>query len=132
MEIKRRDLRQLLHRLIAALETPDDLLADDVQDLIMDASAAADSLADPDVPLQRPGRPQRCPVSSARDPNDPCLDKRRWMVWQLADDRETYGENAGKTIITTLDQEDEICSVIPEDEATKIVAAHNAIVDSLR
>jgi hypothetical protein len=59
-------------------------------------------------------------------------DNLHWMVWHLADDPATYGDNAGKPIITTTDGEDEICSVLAEQLATQIVEAHNKTLDLLR
>jgi hypothetical protein len=50
-----------------------------------------------------------------------------WVVWILANDPTTYGNDAGKPIITTADGECEITGVIPiEADARRIVAAVNA------
>ena len=50
-----------------------------------------------------------------------------WVVWFLANDPATYGDDAGKPIITTADGECEITGVIPiEADAHRIVAAVNA------
>lgn len=56
---------------------------------------------------------------------------RLWSVWQLADDREAYGENAGRFIIVTDDGEEEIDAAgiySEQDAAQAIVDQHNANV----
>jgi hypothetical protein len=50
-----------------------------------------------------------------------------WVLWILANDPATDGEDAGKTIVTTADGAREFTGVIPRDaDARRIVAAVNA------
>ena len=63
-------------------------------------------------------------MSSARDV----------IPWQLADDPEAYGENAGEWIITTADGEDEISNAVYGSEqacidAIELLAAAQAVID---
>lgn len=53
----------------------------------------------------------------------------RLRVWYLALDKETYGENAGKPILTTEDGEEEIAGVIDNaHNAERLVKCWNACV----
>ena len=52
-----------------------------------------------------------------------------WRVWELANDRKEYGDDAGKCIITTEDGETEITGVVIDREtAHEIVTAHNSLI----
>ena len=57
------------------------------------------------------------------------------IPWQLADDPEAYGENAGKWIITTADGEDEIGNAVYGTEeacndALALLTAAQAVIDN--
>lgn len=69
-----------------------------------------------------PEKPSIQPVQPASGD----LLKQQWRVYALADDEKTYGENAGKLIITTEDGEQEVCGVVcSKDVADHIVYLHN-------
>jgi hypothetical protein len=56
-----------------------------------------------------------------------------WAVYQLANDRTTYGESAGKWIIVCSEDEIEVCGVIGElSVAEHIVALHNRSIGVTR
>jgi hypothetical protein len=66
---------------------------------------------------------------------DPDFTALPWQVWPLADDRTTYGDNAGRCIIVTQDGEHEVPGHGFYDvaEAERVVDAHNAtLVDCAR
>ena len=46
-----------------------------------------------------------------------------WAVFRLADDAETYGNNAGKLIVTTADHEIEITGVVHNPADANLLAA---------
>ena len=59
----------------------------------------------------------------------------RLVPWQLAADHETYGENAGRWIITTADGEVEIGNAVYGCEqaceaAIELLAAAQAVIDN--
>lgn len=55
---------------------------------------------------------------------------RRWTMWQLANDRETYGEFALAWIVITDDREGaEVSGPMTHDVAEQIVADHNREIE---
>jgi hypothetical protein len=55
-----------------------------------------------------------------------------WKVWHLANDPATYGDNAGKPIITTEDGETEICGVVHDPKDAPILAASRDLLKALQ
>jgi hypothetical protein len=55
-----------------------------------------------------------------------------WQVFILADDPLTYGDNAGKPIITAQDHDTEICGVVVNPADAPILAASWELLDVLR
>lgn len=54
---------------------------------------------------------------------------KKWSVFRLADDRATYGENAGKLIITTADGAHEITGVVFDERHAEMIALAPEMVD---
>jgi len=54
-----------------------------------------------------------------------------WIVWRLADDKQTYGENAGKVIIVAQNGEHEICSVVYDEAHANLMAAAPQLLAAL-
>jgi hypothetical protein len=46
-----------------------------------------------------------------------------WEVYQLADDAQAYGEDAGKWIVTAKNHQTEVCSIIDRLEDARLIAA---------
>ncbi|MDB4893448.1 MAG: hypothetical protein JWL61_5303 [Gemmatimonadetes bacterium] len=71
---------------------------------------------------------ERAVLDHLRHVDFPVSPANAWVVYQLADDREVYGDNAGRWIITTADFETEIAGfgIMSEAVARRIVDEHNA------
>lgn len=60
------------------------------------------------------------------------MDGLRWQGWQLANDPTTYGEDAGRWIVTTEDGEVEAsCGIMSQEEAEQLASAHNDALEEL-
>lgn len=65
---------------------------------------------------------------STKSPRRSHVDRQRWAVWQLADDKQTYGNRAGWHIIVTEDGREEVLRLgvmRSREKAQRIVDAHN-------
>jgi hypothetical protein len=57
--------------------------------------------------------------------------RKKWIVWQLANDSFTYGDKAGKYIVVTEDHEDEVCGVVTDPAYAPMLAAAPELRDAL-
>jgi hypothetical protein len=55
-----------------------------------------------------------------------------WKTYKLADDTETYGDHAGCFIVTTNNDETEICGVVSSEDNAHLLSAAPELLEALK